>query len=182
MGSRFDDGGHCHPARLPAPIGDRPPTVRCVAHIFQLNVSAGGVPKTPVERADIDPLGILEDDHDDKTHHGGPERALCLYSLEVIQRLQAEGHPIEPGSAGENVTISGLDWGLITPGSRLKLGDVVEVEITGYTSPCAKNAPWFANGDFSRMLQSRHPGESRLYARVLTPGTVGRGDEVRLAR
>lgn len=138
------------------------------------------MPKSAVERADIDRLGIVGDDQDDKAHHGGPERALCLYSLEVIQRLQAEGHPIEPGSVGENVTISGLDWGLVTPGSRIQLGDVVEVEVTSYTSPCAKNARWFIDGDFARMLHSRHPGESRLYARVLTPGTVGRGDVVRL--
>ena len=37
--------------------------------------------------------------------HGGPERALCLFSLERILELQAEGHPIFPGAAGENITI-----------------------------------------------------------------------------
>ena len=50
---------------------------------------------------------------------GGPLAALCLYSLEVIQALQAEGHSIFPGSVGENITLSHLDWSRVTPGVRL---------------------------------------------------------------
>ena len=113
-------------------------------------------------------------------HHGGKDKAVCLFSLEVIQHFQAEGHPIEPGSAGENLTISGLDWEEIVPGTRLTIGDEVELEITHYTTPCSKNAGWFKDGEFTRMLQSRHPGESRLYAKVLAEGAVRAGDPVQV--
>ncbi len=125
-------------------------------------------------------MGLVGDAQNDTKHHGGPDRALCLYSLEVIERLRSEGHPIEPGYAGENMTISGLDWAEVQPGARLRIGQDVEIEVTSYTAPCSKNARWFINGDFTRMLQSRHPGESRVYARVLQEGEVRAGDEVAL--
>lgn len=123
-------------------------------------------------------FGIVGDRHNDNDHHGGLERALCLFSLEVIERFQNEGHPIEPGSAGENLTLAGLDWATLEPGNKLTVGPQVEIEITSYTAPCSKNADWFQNGDFTRMLQSRHPDEARLYAKVLTPGAISTGDEV----
>jgi MOSC domain-containing protein YiiM len=39
-------------------------------------------------------LGLEGDGHHDSKHHGGAERAVCLYGLEQIQALQAEGHAI----------------------------------------------------------------------------------------
>ena len=48
------------------------------------------------------------------TVHGGPYRAVCLYAIEAIERLQAEGHPVEPGSVGDNLTTSGIEWSLST--------------------------------------------------------------------
>jgi len=151
-----------------------------MARVHQINISNGGVPKTPISRAEITENGVVGDSHDDKVHHGGPDRALCLFSLEVIEGFRSEGHPIEPGSAGENLTITGMDWAEMVPGARVAFGDEVVAEITSYTSPCATNARWFKEGDFTRMLQSRHPGESRVYARVTNAGTVVTGAEVRL--
>ncbi|MGH8944522.1 MAG: MOSC domain-containing protein [Acidimicrobiia bacterium] len=147
--------------------------------VHQINVSEGGVPKLPIASAEVTEDGVVGDAHHDKVHHGGLERALCLFSLEVIETFRSEGHSVEPGSAGENLTISGMDWADMVPGTRIAIGEVV-AEITSYTSPCATNAGWFKDGDFTRMLQSWHPGESRVYARVTRPGTVVTGDEVRL--
>lgn len=151
-----------------------------MARVHQISISNGGVPKTPISGADVTENGVAGDAQRDKVNHGGPERALCLFSLEVIESFRSEGHPIEPGFAGENLTLSGLDWAEVIPGSRLAIGDEVVAEITSYTAPCANNAAWFKNGDFTRMLQRRHPGESRVYARVARPGRVVVGDEVQL--
>lgn len=148
-----------------------------MAHIHQINTSQGGVPKLPVDRANVDDSGLVGDRQADRRFHGGPDRALCLFSLEVIERMQEEGHPIAPGSAGENVTIAGLDWATVVPGTRLAMGPV-EVEITSYTTPCAKNAQWFVDGKFTRMHQNKFPGDSRVYARVLRGGPIREGDEV----
>lgn len=149
-----------------------------VGELHQINTSGGGVPKLPVDSAEITRNGLVGDVQADLQYHGGPERAVCLFSKEVIETFQGEGHPIEAGSVGENLTVSGLDWATLTPGVKLSVGPAVVLEIASYTSPCAKNAQYFADGDFTRMMQSRHPGESRLYARVEAEGTVTTGDEV----
>lgn len=150
-----------------------------MAEVHQINTSHGGVPKLPVETAVVDETGIVGDIQADQVHHGRPDQALCLFSLEVIERLQAEGHPIGPGSAGENITVSGMDWNLVVPGKRMTVGPVL-IEITDYTTPCSKNAQWFKEGRFNRMHVNKHPGESRVYARVVQGGEITTGDTVEL--
>ena len=150
-----------------------------MARVHQINISNGGVPKRPVVSAAIEERGIVGDEQADKVHHGSPDQALCLFSLEVIQGLQAEGHPIAPGSAGENVTIAGLDWSEVVPGTTMLIGPV-RVEITGFATPCSKNAQWFSDGNFNRMHVNKHPAESRIYARVVEGGHLTTGDPVRL--
>ena len=150
------------------------------AYVYQLNLSRGGVPKLPVEEAELTPTGLVGDRQAKPLVHGGPEKALSLYALEVIERLRAEGHPIAPGTAGENLTVAGLDWSLLAPGARLAIGDAVLVEITKYANPCPTIRESFAGGDFKRISQKLRPGESRLYARVLRAGRISVGQEIRV--
>jgi len=149
-------------------------------YIYQLNCSDGGVPKLPVKEARLTPTGLAGDRQANPRFHGGPERALCLYALEQIKALQAEGHPIFPGSVGENITVAGLDWSSLAPGCRLGLGDEVIIELSSYTAPCQSIKKSFSDGQFKRISQKAHPGESRLYARVIRTGLLAVGQEVRL--
>ncbi|HEX8632633.1 MAG TPA: MOSC domain-containing protein [Pyrinomonadaceae bacterium] len=149
-------------------------------HIHQLNCSGGGVPKLPVAEAQLTPTGLSGDRQRHTIFHGGTERALCLYSLELIQALQAEGHPIYPGSTGENVTVAGLAWAELAPGRRLSLGDEVVIEITSYATPCRNIRGSFGDGKFKRIAQKQHAGESRLYARVIRTGRLAVGQPVRI--
>ncbi|MBW3625504.1 MAG: MOSC domain-containing protein, partial [Armatimonadetes bacterium] len=64
------------------------------ARIAGLQISPGGVPKRPIESGRVTALGIAGDQQRDRRFHGGPTRALCLYSLERIEQLRDEGHPI----------------------------------------------------------------------------------------
>jgi MOSC domain-containing protein YiiM len=150
------------------------------AHIFQINASPGGVPKLPLARGEVTQTGLLGDKQRTTQVHGGPEAALCLYSLERILALQAEGHPIYPGAAGENLTIAGLDWDEVKPGTRLRLGHDALIEVTRYTTPCNSIADAFVDKQISRILQDKHPGWSRVYARVLQPGQIFPGSRVTL--
>jgi MOSC domain-containing protein YiiM len=145
--------------------------------VAQLNLSAGGVPKKPAEVAEVGDRGLVGDRQADRRHHGRPLQALCLWSVDVIDALRAEGHPIEPGLAGENVTIAGIDWATIQPGTQLLIGDVL-AEISAWSTPCVKNAAWFVDRDFGRIDHDRHPGWSRAYAWVREPGTIRHGDRV----
>ena len=146
--------------------------------IFQINLSQGGVPKLAQPGGEVTVSGLLGDHQRNLETHGGPDRALCLFSLERILALQEEGHSIFPGAAGENVTISGLDWSLVIPGMRLRLGAEVLAEVTRYTSPCTNIAYAFIDDDYSRLSQKRYPGWSRVYARVIQPGRIKPGDPV----
>lgn len=152
-----------------------------VGRITQISISDGGVPKTAVLEAEITETGLVGDRHNSPNIHGGPEKAVCLWSLEVIEALKQEGHNLAPGYAGENITVTGLNWPQVIPGLRLQLGDEVLLEVASYTSPCRKNMRWFADKRYSRMSQKHYPGSSRVYARVLRPGKVRTDDVVAIA-
>ena len=138
------------------------------------------MPKHAVDRAQVTVSGIAGDAHRNREHHGGPDRAICLYTVEAIRALAAEGHAVRAGTLGENVTVEGLDWAAIAPGARLQLADEVLLEITRYTTPCVNIRAAFVGGDFARVSQKRHPGFSRVYARVVREGIIRTGDPVRL--
>lgn len=147
--------------------------------VHSLNVSDGGVPKLPRHSATARTTGIEGDRQRNLRVHGGPDRAVCLYSLDLIQALQSEGHPIAPGTIGENLTIAGLPWTAMTPGVRLDVGGA-SLELTGYADPCRNILDSFLNGQILRVSARRHPGWSRVYARVLKEGTITVGDSVTL--
>jgi MOSC domain-containing protein YiiM len=146
--------------------------------LIQISVNPqGGVPKGRVPQAFLSTTGVQGDKQRERRFHGGPERAVCLYSYERICALQDEGHAIDCGTAGENLCVAGVDWDEIVPGVRLQIGEAL-LEIASYTKPCFKIAASFVDGDFSRIYQKLHPGWSRVYARVLREGTVREGDKV----
>lgn len=154
--------------------GQLPPTAR--GRVVQVATSSGGVPKHPAAFLDVDHAGAHGDRQRARQHHGSPFQALCIWSEEVIESFRAAGHPVYPGAAGENVTVSGLDWTTVRPGVRLRLGGVLG-EVSSYSIPCAKNAAWFLDRDFQVMHHDRGP-VSRLYLTVLDPGRIEPGDEV----
>ena len=149
-------------------------------HVVAVNVSGGGVPKRPVERSWVGVLGLEGDAHRENTVHGGPHRAVCLFGIEVIERLQSEGHPIEAGSAGENLTTSGIEWSLLPVGTRVRVGEQVELEVSSSTTPCKTQVGNFSDGNFNRIRIELHPSDSRMYARVITEGEVKPGDPITL--
>lgn len=165
--------------------------------VVRLGISGGGVPKRSTDAAEITMRGLGGDSQADRRNHGRPFQAVCLYSLEVINALAAEGHPISAGSVGENVTVSGLDWGALRVGNRLVFtGSAVDgsggasgtevqgvaplvLEITSWTDPCKTIAESFVDRDFRRIKFSEHPGESRAYAAVVVPGWIHSNSVVR---
>ncbi len=148
-----------------------PPESRGAARLESINCSAGGVPKLPVSEAWITKLGVEGDRQTHTKFHGGPERAVSLYSLELIRKLQEQGHPIAIGTAGENLTISGIEWQAVAPGTEVEIGEV-RLCITSYASPCRQIRNSLTQGQISRLSQKLHPGWSRVYARVMNEGRV----------
>ena len=145
-----------------------------------VNVSPGGVPKLPVGVG----LGRAARPRcrrpaSSSRIHGGPDAAVCLYAVEAIARVAADGHEAFPGAYGENLTLEGIDWGRLAAGDRLTVGeDGLELELTQNAAPCAKQARWFVDGAIERISVKRYPDDARWYARVLSEGRVAVGDRV----
>lgn len=150
------------------------------ARVLQINVSPGGVPKRAVAEAFVGRTGLEGDAVNHPKVHGGPERAVCLFSLELIQALQDEGHPIFPGATGENLTVAGLDWPALEEEAVLAVGDEVRLQLTQRVEPCKTIERAFVDGAFKRIKPDRAPDETRWYARVLAEGTVRPGDVIRV--
>jgi len=140
--------------------------------VVQVSANDGGVPKLPMPCARVTARGIEGDRQATRKHHGRPWQALCLWSAEVVDALAADGHPIGYGSAGENLTLRGLDWDALGPGVRMRIGEVL-IETTAHAIPCRQNARWFTDARFTRLRDS-----PRRYARVLEDGVVAPGDVV----
>ncbi len=133
--------------------------------IFKLPVT------TPVT---ITTLGIADDAIADSKHHGGPDQALYVYTTPDYAWWSAElGTDLEPGTFGENLTISGLESGRCAIGDRLNVGSVV-LEITAPRIPCSTLAARMDDPTFvKRFRAAERPG---LYCRVIQTGVVQAGD------
>lgn len=140
-------------------------------------VSDGGVPKRAVGEAQIGPRGLSGDRQAARQHHGRPSQAVCLWSAEIVASLAAAGHPLVAGAAGENLSVSGLAWATLRPGTLVQVGEA-RLVLTGYAEPCHKTAPCFLGGDARVMDHDHHPGGARAYAGVSVPGRVATGDRV----
>src|SRR3954471_11564254 len=139
-----------------------------------LHVSDGGLPKRSVERAVVGRRGLQGDRQATRRHHGRPWQAVCLWSAEVINDFARGGHPISYRSAGENITVIGVDWARVRPGVVLDVGSV-RCEVVAFALPCKQNARWFRRGEFD-LMHHRNGPVARTYALVTRPGRITSGD------
>lgn len=142
--------------------------------LIQLNVSAGGMPKMPVKSARVARSGIEGDKQHNLKYHGGPDRAVCLFSEELYEELRDAGIQFPEdfaGSIGENFTTRGLDHRKLAKGDRLKVGQCV-IELTDVRVPCNQLRAW--DSDLPELIV----GRSGWVARVITEGVVLAGDQI----
>ena len=137
--------------------------------LVQLNISGGGMPKRAVESARVTVDGVEGDWQKNRKYHGGPNRAVCIYSVELYGWLGEQGIPLEAGSIGENFTTKGIDLQKLNKGDRLRVGECV-VEITDVRIPCSQLKKWDAD------LPELIVGRSGWVAKVVQEGIVRAGD------
>ena len=166
-------------ATRPRPLGYDPTMTD--GRLLHVNVSAGGVPKRPVDGARIGRLGVEGDHQAAATVHGGPHRAVSILGIEAIRRVAREGHPIGPGTTGENLTTEGFDVSSLPVGTRLAIGEAAILELSGPANPCRTIRHSFRDLRFGRLSAAAHPADSRVYARVVREGVVRPGDPILLS-
>ncbi len=139
--------------------------------LVQLNVSKGGMPKRPVLFAHVSRNGIEGDKQRDLRYHGGPDRAVCIYSEELYAWLREEGIGLENGAVGENFTTRGVDLDALAVGDQLRVGECL-IEITDVRTPCRNLLQWHPE------LLKRIKGRSGWVAKVIEEAVVKSGDEI----
>ena len=139
--------------------------------LVQVNVSNGGMPKLPVLQARVTLNGVEGDRQKNLKVHGGPNRAVCLYSEELYQFLRDKGVNVTNGQIGENFTTRGLDLNSLKSGDRLRVGECV-IEITKVRVPCNQLRKW--DEDLPEIIV----GHSGWVAKVIEEGFVRPGDSV----
>jgi MOSC domain-containing protein YiiM len=151
--------------------------------ILQVNVSPGGLPKHAIAGGLITFSGIEGDGHAHPQIHGGPEKAILLIAMEVIEELKARGYPLFPGAMGENLTTGGIDVRALCIGDRLRAG-AAELEITRPRGPCSQLDSYgetLGREVYDKLVKALNPatprwGMSGFYASVVSPGEVRPGD------
>jgi MOSC domain-containing protein YiiM len=140
--------------------------------LAQLNVSAGGMPKLPIARAKVTRLGVDGDVQRNRKFHGGPNRAVCIYSEELYLWLREQGVNVSSGQIGENFTTRGIDLQRLQKGDRLRVGKHCVIEITNVRTPCASLKKW--DVDLPELIL----GRSGWVAKVTEEGEVAPGDPI----
>ena len=104
--------------------------------------------------------------------HAGPwHRQVSLLAMESIEKMQAKGLKVRPGSFAENITTQGLELHTLPVGTRLRLGQAL-VEVTQIGKECHERcAIYYQAGDCVM------PREG-IFVRVLEGGTVRAGDAI----
>ena len=147
--------------------------------------------KTPVEGAlwlgtpslDGTRAGLQGDAQGDLKFHGGPEKAVCVYPAEhyPFWRGDLGFDPFPFGAFGENFTLAGLTEADVCIGDVFCVGeepDAARVQVSQPRQPCWKLARRWERKDLAVRVQQT--GKTGWYFRVLRPGWVQSGQELRL--
>jgi MOSC domain-containing protein YiiM len=145
---------------------------RPMGRLVQINISSGGMPKLAVDQVQVGRDGLEGDWQLNRKYHGGPGRAVCIFSRELYAWLKDEhGIELALGSVGENFTTDGVDIGSWNKGDRFRVGDC-EIEITDVRTPCRSLNQW--DPKLLKVIQ----GRSGWVASVAKEGVVKTGDRI----
>lgn len=120
--------------------------------------------------------GLIGDQQADLVNHGGPDKAVCVYSADHFPYWEREwGKRVEAGAFGENFTVQGMTEANIHIGDIIRIGEAA-VQVSQPRSPCFKLGVKHGMPDLP--LQVQQTGYTGYYFRVLKEGIVQEGDEL----
>lgn len=139
----------------------------------------------------LGPDGFDGDTVADRKHHGGPDKAVCVYAARRYDGWAARyGAPLPRPAFGENLLVSDpvgrvdvshaalpVDEDTVCVGDVYALGGAV-VEVSQPRVPCYKPAAF--TGEPRLTVDLRATGWTGWYLRVRVPGQVAPGDVGRL--
>lgn len=140
-----------------------------------------GIYKATVQRIEVGVLGVEGDAVVDRRHHGGPSKAVCCYPGQHYDswRERFPDASWEPGTFGENLTLSGIDEAGVCLGDIWQIGEAL-AQVSQPRIPCGTlEARVGIRGFVGICLAAGHTG---WYLRILRPGAVVAGLPIELRR
>ena len=137
-----------------------------------------GINKKPVQgKLFLSNTGLLGDEHGDKKHHGGPNKAIHHYPFEHYATWKnelGENNMLNaPGAFGENFSTLGFNEKNIAIGDVFRIGSAL-IQVSQGRKPCWKLNIRFQVKDMA--LRVQRTGQTGWYYRVLEEGYVEPGD------
>ena len=145
------------------------------AHVISINISNGGVPKLPVESVYISDKGLAGDEHNHEKHYRLTQ-AVCIQDMEQLQALCQKGYDLKPGTAGENLTVQGLNVNSQPVGTILEFAGGVVLEITRTRPTC------YIMDQIHPQLKQDATDCHGMYAKVNTPGHLSVGARISIKK
>jgi len=138
--------------------------------VVSINISSRkGERKTPVEEAVVrEGYGIESDAHASQRWH----RQVSLLAIESIRKMQGMGLRVGPGDFAENITTEGIDLLSLSLGSRLRIGEGIELEVSQIGKVCHNRCAIYQQAGDCVM-----PREG-VFVRVIRGGIIRRGDKI----
>ncbi|WP_339065500.1 MOSC domain-containing protein [Teredinibacter turnerae] len=120
--------------------------------------------------------GITDDFQADQVHHGGPDKALCLFASEQYNNIEKQLALSLPRPAfGENLLVSGVDDRELCIGDILCIG-TTKLQVSQPRRPCYKISAVHGEPKLAHYFQQT--GYTGCYLRCLEPGQLQAGDEI----
>lgn len=158
-------------------------TITHVCRVGELHDDDGAVGVTAIDKSPVagpvtvGTYGLRGDVQADRKNHGGPEKALYAVDQAETDYWAVElAEQIPPGRFGENLRVAGIAVDDAEIGDRWRIGEELEVEVTGPRTPCATFGRWLGQERWVRRFTEH--GRTGVYLQVLTPGPVRAGDAV----
>jgi MOSC domain-containing protein YiiM len=105
-------------------------------------------------------------------HAGDWHRQVSLLAMESIDKMKDRGLDVRPGDFAENLTTQGIELVSLPVGTRLKVGEVVLLEVRQIGKECTEPcAIYYQVGDCVM------PREG-IFAVVVEAGRVSVGDDI----
>lgn len=110
--------------------------------------------------------------------HGGDDQAVYVYAREDLDEWESRlERPLTNGMFGENLTTTGVEVTRARIGERWRVGaDGLLLEVSAPRTPCRTFAAFLQIDRWMKTFTAA--AEPGAYLRVISPGTVGAGDEI----
>jgi MOSC domain-containing protein YiiM len=122
--------------------------------------------------------GFEGDGVGDRKHHGGADKAVCVYSLDHYPYWeQALGTKMPEAAFGENFSLSGMQENAVCIGDVFRAGSAV-LRVSQPRQPCSTLAARYGRKDLVKLVSDS--GLTGFYFSVLEEGKVKAGDSLDL--